>query len=97
MSFAVTSRKPPAAEAMAQLVAQVRIAMPFDTPANELCAGPCRGCPKKLLEYLDMELCDWQQRLQAKEQPSLGDVQCLAKLSRKIYSALQVNGLVSNG
>jgi hypothetical protein len=95
MSVDVIPRKPPVAEAMAQLVAQVRTAVPFDTPANELCAGPCRGCPKKLLEYLDMELCDWQQRLQANEQPSLGDVQCLAKLSRKIYRSLQRNGLVS--
>jgi len=81
---------------MLQLIAQVRAAIPFELPVAQLCAGPCRGCPKKLLDYLDGELEDWQQRLDAKELPSLGDLQRLATCSRKIYRSLERNGLVAN-
>jgi hypothetical protein len=95
MSTNVKSAKPHPAEAMSQLICQVRSSVPFDIPADQLCAGPCRGCPKKLLEFLDMELEEWEQRLDDSEQPSLGDIQRLAKRSRKIYCSLEKNGLIS--
>jgi hypothetical protein len=89
------SRKPSTSIAMLQLIEEARSQIPFNTPSAELCAGPCRGCPKKLLEFLDSELEDWQELLGQDQQPSLGDVQKLAKRCRKIYRSLEVNGLIS--
>ena len=45
------------------------------------------------MEYLESELTGWESALQAGEQPSLGDINQLAKTSRKIYRVLQKNGL----
>ena len=91
----MTMRKPSTTQAMGELIVQVRHQIPFEIPTEQLCNGPCRGCPKKLLEFLDMELEEWEQRLDGNEQPLLGDVQRLAKRSRKIYCSLQKNGLVT--
>ncbi len=94
MNSTARGRKPSTSVAMRRLIDEIRNAMPFDTAPAELCAGPCRGCPKKLLEYLDLELCEHQECLEAGEQPSLGDIQQLARLSRKVYRSLERNGLV---
>lgn len=87
-------RKPAPADAMRQLLDQARTIIPFDIPPEQLCDGPCRGCPKKLLEYLDSELGDWEERLQHGETPRLGDVEKLARLCRKVYAALERNDIV---
>jgi hypothetical protein len=80
---------------MQDLIQQVRDTVPFAISPEELCSGLCHGCSKKLLEFLDMELEDWEHRLEAGEQPRLGDVQRLAKRSRKIYAVLQRNGVTA--
>lgn len=86
--------KPNTRTAMSQLIAQIRIAIPFDTPLSRLCDGPCTGCSKKLLEFLDSELEDWEYKLEAGELPSLGDIHALAKTSKKVYGVLKKNGLI---
>lgn len=86
--------KPNTRTAMQNLLHQVREAIPFDDPAARECPDLCQGCTPKLLELLDSELCDWEQRLRVGDKPSLGDVDRLAKMSRKIYRVLQANGLV---
>ncbi len=86
--------KPKTPQAMEQIIAQVRESMPFDLPLAELCDGICQGCSKKLLDYLDMELENWEYRLQQGEIPSLADISKLIKRSKKIYSVLQKNQLV---
>ncbi len=86
--------KPKTPQAMEQIIAQVRETMPFDLPLSELCDGVCQGCSKKLLEYLDMELENWEYRLQQGEVPSLADISKLVKRSKKIYSVLQKNQLL---
>ncbi len=86
--------KPDTQTAMLDLIEQVRTAVPFDTPIDELCNGPCTGCSKKLLEYLDMTLEEWEQKLACGEQPTFGDLNKLAKTSRKIYTQLQKNDLI---
>ena len=60
-----------------------------------MCADECKGCSVKLLEFLDLELMDWEHRLDQGEVPSLGDVQRMAKISRKIYKVLDKNGVLS--
>ena len=88
--------KPDTSKAMKDLIKQVRNAVPFDTPQEELCNGPCTGCPKKLMEYLDTQLEEWEADLQAGEEPTLGDIQKLAKTSRKIYGVLEKNNLIKD-
>lgn len=79
---------------MRQLIAQLRGAIPFDAPEAQVCTGPCDGCSMKLLEFLDSELCEWEQRLDAGERPGLADLSRLVKTSRKVYGVLERNGLV---
>lgn len=86
--------KPDTTTAMQSLINEVRFSIPFELPMSELCSGICHGCAKKLIDFLDMELGDWEQRLQQGEKPGLGDINKLARTSQKIYRALQKNQLV---
>ena len=70
--------------------------MPFDLPEANLCSGKCNGCSQKLLDYLDTELEDWEYRLDAGETPDFGDINKIAKTSKKIYRVMKKNGLVDN-
>ena len=88
--------KPDRPTAMRKLIQQVRTAMPFDLPEANLCSGKCNGCSQKLLDYLDVELEDWEYRLDAGETPDFGDINKIAKTSKKIYRVMKINGLVDN-
>ncbi|SMF22800.1 hypothetical protein SAMN02745866_01445 [Alteromonadaceae bacterium Bs31] len=99
MSVTFTSRnkmKPKTAEAMSQLLCEIRKALPLDRSDILLCRRVCIGCPKKLIQYLRREVEDWEWALAQGDQPSLGDISSLAKTSRKIYKALEKNGLVAS-
>lgn len=86
--------KPDRTIAMRQLILQVRTAMPFDLPEANLCSGKCNGCSQKLLDYLDIELEGWESRLKDGEVPDFGEIQRIAKTSKKIYKVLQQNDLI---
>ncbi len=88
--------KPDTRTAMYDLIGHVRAAVPFDMPVADICVDDCYGCPKKLLEYLDMELDNWTQRLDDGDIPNFGDLNTLAKRSKKIAKALQKNGVTIN-
>lgn len=86
--------KPDTTTAMNDLIAKVRESIPFDTPMSELCNGPCTGCSKKLLDFLDTQIEEWESEMAAGNEPNLGDIHSLAKTSRKIYAVLKKNGLI---
>ena len=86
-------RKPSTTEAMRDLIAQVRAAIPFDMPEAQVCADECRSCSMKLLEFMAAELDDWEARLDAGEKPGLADLSRLARTARKVHRALEKNGL----
>ncbi|QIL90591.1 hypothetical protein GNX18_13070 [Microbulbifer sp. SH-1] len=88
------SAKPDTRTAIRQIIKQARDTLPFTMPAAELCAGPCKGCAKKLLELLDGEIVDWEQKLDRGEIPTLGDVNKFGRLCQKIYRAIAANGLI---
>lgn len=88
--------KPKTPAAMQQLIQQVRETLPFGTPRGYVCADECKGCSMKLLEFLDMELMDWEDRLQQGEVPGLGDIQRMAKISRRIHKVLDKNGVLDS-
>jgi hypothetical protein len=79
---------------MQQLIQQVREALPLGTPQGYVCADECRGCSLKLLEFIVLELMDWEDRLQQGEVPGLGEVQRMAKMSCKVYAVLERNGAI---
>jgi hypothetical protein len=87
-------RKPTTEVAMAQLIGQIRQALPFDAHEAGACAGPCEGCSVKLLDYLESELEQWEARLRAGERPGLADLSKLACSAHKIQRVLQRNGLL---
>jgi len=88
--------KPDTTTAMRRLIQQVRDALPFDHPEAMICAGPCKGCPQKLLEYMVGVLDDWEYRLDQGEIPTFGDLDKLAKSAKKIYRVMQQNGLLGD-
>ncbi len=90
------SRKPDIATAMRDLIRQVRAALPFDTPESQVCSGACQGCSRKLLDFLESELEDWETRLNQGEKPGLGDLSRLIGISRKVRRVLTRNGLLAD-
>lgn len=86
--------KPRANIAMANLIKEARERIPFNLPLTGFCEGRCDECPEKLLEFLDMELEDWDSRLKRGVVPDLGEVSALAKSCREVYSLLEKKGLV---
>jgi len=89
-------RKPDTRTAMRQLIERVRETMPFGLNADDLCGDACQGCSNKLLIYLETELDAWEFRLADGAVPTLGDLDRLAKQSKKIYRVLQQNGLLTD-
>lgn len=87
--------RPDPGTAMHGLIREIRTRVPFATPEASLCRGPCRGCSKKLLEFLDTELEEWEGRLEEGEMPRFGDLKRLEKLATKVMAALRRNGLVA--
>lgn len=88
------SRKPDIRTAMRSLIDEVRQALPFESAEAQRCSGDCNGCSKKLLDYLETELDDWEHRLASGEKPGLDDLSRLVRTSRKVHRVLVRNGLI---
>lgn len=86
--------KPRTNIAMLNLIKEARETIPLDISMAEICTGLYEICPKKLIEFLDMELVEWEQRLKKGEIPDLGDVSELAKKCKHVHEALEENGLI---
>lgn len=87
--------KPKTEVVMADIIQQIREKFPFDISEDELCAETCSyGCPKKLLEYMEANITDWEKRLENHEIPDFRDIQKLSKTGCKIYKILEMNNLV---
>ncbi|MCY0963938.1 hypothetical protein [Parathalassolituus penaei] len=92
----MASERPAPRIAMQQLITEVRDTLPFHLPPSELCQHSCSGCPKKLMEFMETELSEQEMLLDAGDEPTLGDINRLARTSRKVYNVMQKNGLVQN-
>ncbi|RMF19671.1 MAG: hypothetical protein D6758_01470 [Gammaproteobacteria bacterium] len=88
-------RKPDTRTALAELLSQMRATFPLDAPDSRLCNLDCNGCSKKLLEFLEMQIEDWERRLGEGETPTFGDLEKLGRMARKIHRALVRNGVLS--
>jgi len=89
--------KPDIRTAMQNLIFEIHKSIPFNTPNTDMCAddSSCQGCSMKLLEYLSIELQNWQQRLDDGETPNFGDLARLEKTGKTIHKTLKRNGLIN--
>lgn len=83
--------KPDTRTAMQHLLDEIRIALPLEADQAQLCEGTCIGCPKKLTEYMDSEVEQWQATLDQGGKPSLADLNALGKTAKKIHTSLWRN------
>lgn len=86
--------KPNTKVAMENLIKEAREKIPFTLSFEGNCEGRCDECPFKLLEFLDIDLLNWEARLKRGDVPSLGDVHTLGRQCKEIYNILQMKGLV---
>ena len=93
----IVDMKPKTTVVMFNIIQQIRETFPFAMSEQELCAETCsHGCPKKLLEYIDMEITEWEKRLESGEIPNFRDIKKLSKTGRNIYRVLKKNNLVNS-
>ena len=86
--------KPDTRTAMGELIAQIKTAIPFNLPESYICSGRCHGCSLKLLDFLALQLEEWEDRLQAGEQPNFGDLRKLTRIARQVYRVMDRNNLL---
>jgi hypothetical protein len=79
---------------MRHLIEQIREAIPLGLTNEAICGDSCEGCSSKLLIYLETELDDWEHRLREGYEPTLGDLDRLARQGHKIRQVLQQNGVI---
>ena len=89
------TKKPDRSSAMRNLIREVRSDFPLNVPEANICGISCIGCPKKLLEIVDTELCDWEAKLGNGVVPKFGELSRLGKLCKNVRRGLKRNGLVS--
>ena len=81
--------KPRTTEVMRSIIRQARSALPLDLSPDEVCADECRGCSIKLVEYIAMEIDNWEYRLDEGAVPTFRDLDKLGRSCTKIHRALQ--------
>ncbi len=87
--------KPSTTVVMRDIIQQIRQEFPFHYGVDELCTDTCAvGCPLKLLEYMEQEVIEWEERLDNGEIPTFGDIQNMSKTGQKIHKVLEQNRLV---
>lgn len=80
--------KPNTRIAIYNLIHQARELLPFDLTEEQLCTDHCLCCRKKLLEFVEIRIIDWEKRLGNNETPKLGEVTKFARTINKVYLAL---------
>ena len=89
------SKKPDRKSAMQNIITLVRADFPFDAPDAQICGDTCVGCPKKLLELVEIEIMHWESEIENGESPTFDDISGFAKLCKNIRRGLVRNGVMS--
>lgn len=90
------SRKPDRITAMQPIIDAVKREFPLYRADTFRC-GPdntCLGCPKKLMELVDTELCYWQHQIERGIPPTFDELSRFGKMCRNIRRALVRNGRI---
>jgi len=89
--------KPRTDVVMSDIINKIKATFPFAMGEEELCGDTCsHGCALKLLEFMYMEISEWEERLEDGEIPNFKDIQKITKTSKKIYKVLEKNNLVGS-
>ena len=86
--------KPDTVLAMQNLIKQIKSAITFYPGKTDTCLDSCRGCSVKLIDFLEVEIVDWEYRLENNEAPNFEDLDKLAKTAKKIHRVLINNGVI---
>jgi len=86
--------KPNTTQAMRNLIAQIKDTLPFDSVDSDFCSDTCSGCSLKLVDFLAVEIDQWEYKLDNNEIPTLNDLNKLAKTAKKIHKVLDKNNLL---
>ena len=89
------TKKPDRNSAMQNIITLVRADFPFDAPDAQICGDTCVGCPKKLLELVEIEIMHWESEIESGEPPTFDDISRFAKLCKNIRRGLVRNGVMS--
>lgn len=90
------SNKPDRMTAMQQIIDAVKAQFPLYQEDTFRC-GPnntCIGCPKKLMEMVDMELTYWQSQIKRGIAPTFEELNRFGKMCKNIRRALVRNGRI---
>ncbi len=81
---------------MRLLIEQVKAELPLYEPDTFFCGTntSCVGCPKKLMELVDTDLCYWEHQLNSGVIPSFDEISRFAKLCKNVKRGLVRNHLV---
>ena len=88
--------KPDVKTAMANLIKEARERLPFYFHFESDCEGRCEECPFKLMEFLDMDLSDWEYKLKRGYTPNLDDIHRLGQDCKEIHNLLLKKGFLKN-
>ncbi len=86
--------KPDIKTAMANLIKEARAKIPFNLSFSGNCEGRCEECSEKLLEYLDIDLLDWEARLKRGDTPTLTELGRLGRACTEVHAIMQKKGLI---
>jgi len=91
------SNKPKLQTAMQQLISEVKATLPLYEPATYVCGitnSDCQGCPKKMLELVDSELCFWESALKQGRIPKFDELRRFGKLCQSVHRNLVRNKIL---
>lgn len=94
--YSIMDKKPDLKTAMQQLIAQVKTELPLYEPSTFICGTntDCIGCPKKMLEMVDTELCYWESAMKKGNIPKFDELRQFGKLCKSVRKMLVRNNLI---
>ena len=61
---------------------------------KNLCVIDCYGCPKKVFEFLETFILDWEESLKGGYRPNFGDLSKILRIANNVKVVLQKNQLI---
>jgi hypothetical protein len=86
--------KPDTTTAMRGLIAQIKTTLPLDSVVSDFCSDTCSGCSLKLVDFLALEIDEWEYKISQLIVPNFKDIDRLAKMANKIRAVLIQNKLL---
>ncbi|HCH00525.1 MAG TPA: hypothetical protein DEV85_01365 [Vibrio sp.] len=88
--------KPDRTEAMQLIIDEAKKTFPLYEEETFVCGteGNCIGCPKKLMELVDSELCYWESALKRGVTPQFDEIRRFGKLCKNVKRGLVRNNIL---